>query len=607
MSNYINRGEVINVKQSVDFQEFVDEVIAKTDIVDTISRYVTMKRVGNRFQALCPLHNDKKTPSFSVSPDKQLFHCFGCGAGGTVIHFIMAKENLDFMEAVKLLAERAGIPVPDYRSQSERDKAAALHNKKKRMYEMNAEAGRFFYSNLTAKGNEAAIDYLKGRGLSGATVKAFGIGYAPDSWSGLIDFMKEKGYSEEELSEGGLAVKRENGTYFDKFRDRIMFPIMDLRGNVIAFGGRILKDKDNAPKYLNSPETLVFKKKDNLFAMNLAKNSKSGQFLVMEGYMDVISLHQNGFDNAVASLGTAFTPQQAELLKRYADKAVLCYDADEAGQKAADRAGEILRESGIKARVLTINDAKDPDEYIQKKGKELFGLLVDNAESFIEYKIGKIEKKYNLEDTVEKIEFIEEIAKILANIKNSVEREVYIKKIARKTDISPDSIAVQVENLSRKMTVGEKYKAERDEKRDFERRTGGRQDLNKMRVFNAEKLLLNLLCEKVAFQKVSKTLKPEDFSEGIHRKLAEVIYDTHIRGEKIRPMSIIAEFDEKDAGRISEILSDDKNVDNHEKAIEMPLKIISEYRLQKEGETSTRDGDTEKLQEIMDRLKKDKK
>lgn len=595
------------VKQNVDFQEFVDEVIAKTDIVDTLSRYVTLKRVGNRFQALCPLHNDKKTPSFSVSPDKQLFHCFGCGAGGTVIHFIMAKENLDFMEAVKFLAERAGIPVPDYRSQSERDKAAALHNKKKRMYEMNVEAARFFYSNLTAKGNEAAIEYLKSRGLSGATVKAFGVGYATDSWSNLIDFMKEKGYSEEELSEGGLAVKRENGTYFDKFRDRIMFPIMDLRGNVIAFGGRILKDKDNAPKYLNSPETLVFKKKDNLFAMNLAKNSKSGQFLVMEGYMDVISLHQNGFDNAVASLGTAFTPQQAELLKRYADKAVLCYDADEAGQKATDRAGDILRESGIKAKVLTVNDAKDPDEYIQKKGKEMFGLLVDNAESFIEYKIGKIEKKYNLEDTVEKIEFIEEIAKILANIKNNVEREVYIKKIARKTDISPDSIAVQVENLSRKIIVGEKYKEERNEKRNFERRTGGRRDLDKMRVFNAEKLLLNLLCEKAAFQKVSKTLKPEDFSEGIHRKLAEIIYDTHMRGEKIHPMSIIAEFDEKDAGRISEILSDDKNVDNHEKAAEMPLKIISEYRLQKEGETSTLDGDTEKLQEIMDRLKKDKK
>ena len=403
------------MKQSVDFQDFIDEVIAKTDIVDLISHYVTLKRVGNRFQALCPLHNDKKTPSFSVSPDKQLFHCFGCGAGGTAIHFIMQKENLDFMEAVKYLAEKSGIPVPDYRSSSERAKAAEIHNKKKRMYEINAEAARFFYSNLTTPTGKDALDYLKRRGLKSATIKAFGLGYSPDSWSALIDFMKTKGYTEAELFEAGLAVKRDqSNTYFDKFRDRVMFPILDLRGNVIAFGGRIMKDKGDAAKYLNSPETLVFKKKENLFAMNLAKNSKAGQFLVMEGYMDVISLHQSGFDNAVASLGTAFTPQQAEILKRYADKAVLCYDADEAGQKAADRAGEILRETGIKTRVMTITGGKDPDEYINTKGKEMFKLLIDNAESFIEYKIGKIEKQYNLEDAVEKLEFIEQISKTVS-------------------------------------------------------------------------------------------------------------------------------------------------------------------------------------------------
>ncbi|MBQ9736885.1 MAG: DNA primase, partial [Clostridia bacterium] len=373
------------MKESVDFQDFVDEVIAKNDIVDFISQYTTLKRVGNRFQALCPLHNDKKTPSFSVSPDKQLFHCFGCGAGGTVIHFVMAKEGLDFMEAVKLLADKAGVPIPDYRSQNERSQAAAIQKKKKRMYEMNAEAARFFFSCLTAKSGASALDYLRGRGLSNSTIKAFGLGYAPDSWTTLVDFMKSKGYLESELIEGGLAKQRDNGTAYDVFRGRVMFPIMDLRGNVIAFGGRTLKD-DQA-KYLNSPETLVFKKKENLFAMNLAKNSKSGQFLIMEGYMDVISLHQNGFDNAVASLGTAFTPQQADILKRYADKAVLCYDADEAGQKAANRAGEILREKDINTRVLTITDGKDPDEYINVKGKEMFGLLLDNAESFIEYKI----------------------------------------------------------------------------------------------------------------------------------------------------------------------------------------------------------------------------
>ncbi len=594
------------MKQSVDFQDFVDEVIAKTDIVDLISRYVTLKRVGNRFQALCPLHNDKKTPSFSVSPDKQLFHCFGCGAGGTAIHFIMQKENLDFMEAVKYLAEKSGIPIPDYRSSSERAKAAEIHNKKKRMYEINAEAARFFYSNLTAPSGKDALDYLKRRGLTNATIKAFGLGYSPDSWSALIDFMKTKGYTEAELCEAGLAVKRDqNNTYFDKFRDRVMFPILDLRGNVIAFGGRIMKDKDGAAKYLNSPETLVFKKKENLFAMNLAKNSKAGQFLVMEGYMDVISLHQNGFDNAVASLGTAFTPQQSEILKRYADKAVLCYDADEAGQKAADRAGEILREAGIKTRVMTITGGKDPDEYINTKGKEMFKLLIDNAESFIEYKTGKIEKQYNLEDTVEKLEFIEQIAKILANIKNSVEREIYIKNIARKTDISHESITAQVENLIRKNSRRAEMKAERDEKRAFEERTGGRKDLDEMRLYNAEKLMLNLLCEKEIFKGVSEKLQPEEFTEGLHRKLAEVIYAKQQGGEKLQPMSVISEFDEADAGRVSEIILDDKNVADKKMAANQAYKIIKTHQLK--AEAMSGEDDAQRLQAIMDKLKKDKK
>lgn len=592
------------MKQSVDFQDFVDEVIAKTDIVELISHYVTLKRVGNRFSALCPLHNDRKTPSFSVSPDKQLFHCFGCGAGGTAIHFIMQKENLDFMEAVKLLADKAGIPVPDYRSSSERAKAAKLHNKKKRMYEMNAEAARYFFSNLTSKRGEAALGYLKRRGLSNATIKSFGLGYAPDSWTALIDFMKSKGYTEDELLEGGLAVKRDNGTHFDKFRDRVMFPILDLRGNVIAFGGRIMTDKEGAPKYLNSPETPVFKKKENLFAMNIAKNSKAGQFLLMEGYMDVISLHQNGFDNAVASLGTAFTPQQAEILKRYADKAVLCYDADEAGQKAADRAGEILRGANIKTRVITITDGKDPDEYINAKGKEMFGLLVDNAESFTEYKIGKVEKQYNLEDSVEKLEFIEQIAKILANIKNDVEREIYIKNTARKTDISPESIAVQVKNLMRRNQKNAAAAADRDERRAFEERTGGRRDFDKMRLYNAEKLMLNLLCEKEIFEGVFEKLKPDEFTEGLHRQLAEVIYDTYRKGEKIQPMAIISRFDEADAGRVSELIMDDKNVDNKKTAANQAYKIIKEYHLKK---AASGENDEAKLQEIMDKLKKEKK
>ena len=591
---------------SVDFQSFVDEVVEKNDIVELISRYTTLKRVGNRFQALCPLHNDKKTPSFSVSPDKQLFHCFGCGAGGTVIQFIMARENLDFMEAVKFLADKSGIPVPDFRSATEKNRAAEIHNKKKRLYEINSEAGKFFFKNLISPEYDYALAYFKNRKLTNSTIKSFGLGYAPDSWTSLIDYMKEKGYHESELEEAGLVVKRDNGTYFDKFRDRVMFPIIDLRGNVIGFGGRILKDRDDAPKYLNTPETLIFKKKENLFAMNIAKNTKAGQFLLMEGYMDVISLHQNGFDNAVASLGTAFTPQQAEILKKYADKAVLCYDSDEAGQKAADRAGEILRDAEIKGRVLTINDGKDPDDYINAKGADMFRMLVDNAESFIEYKIHKIEKQYNLDDAVEKIEFIEKVARIFANIKNDVEREVYIKKIARQTDISPESISVHVNNLYRKERRLENRRSEREEKRQYEQRAGLRGDLDKMRLYNAEKLMLNLLCEKDVFSSFKDKLLPSDFSTDIHKKLAEIIFNTHTKGEKIVPLSIISQFDESEIGLVSEILSDDKNVDNKNESATMPFKIIREYKLKREEQISAADGNTEKLQEIMDRLKKDK-
>ncbi len=591
---------------SVDFQSFVDEVVEKNDIVELISHYVTLKRVGNRFQALCPLHNDKKTPSFSVSPDKQLFHCFGCGAGGTVIHFIMAKENLDFMEAVKYLADRAGIPVPDFRSNAERTRAAEIHNKKKRLYEINSEAGKFFFKNLIAPEHDYALEYFRKRKLTNATIKSFGLGYAPNSWTSLIDYMREKGYSESELEDAGLAIKRDNGTYFDKFRDRVMFPIIDLRGNVIGFGGRILKDRDDAPKYLNTPETLIFKKKENLFAMNIAKNSKSGQFLLMEGYMDVISLHQNGFDNAVASLGTAFTPQQADILKKYADKAVLCYDSDEAGQKATERTGEILRDAGIKGRVLIMNDAKDPDEYINTKGADMFRLLTENAESFIEYKIHKIEKQYNLDDAAQKFEFIEQIAKVFANIKNDVEREIYIKKIARQTEVSPESISAQVDNLARKNRAFEKSRIEREEKRNYEARMGLKGDLSKMRLYNAEKLMLNLLCEKDIFLSFKDKLSPNDFSDDLHKRLAEIIFKTYENGEKIVPLSIISQFDESDIGRVSEILSDDKNVDNKKESATMPFKIISEYKLKREEKISTADGDTEKLQEIMNQLKRDK-
>lgn len=592
---------------SSDFQSFIDEVIEKNDIVEIVSEYTKLKRVGSRFQGLCPLHNDKKSPSFSVSPDKQLFHCFGCGAGGTVIHFIMQRENLDFMEALKLLADRARIPMPENRTVQEKNEMAKLHGKKQRMYKMNSDAGKFFHSCLNDKKYSYAFRYLENRKITAKTITTFGIGYAPDSWNMLLEHLKGLGYSEKEILECGLVVKRDNdNSYFDKFRNRIMFPIIDLRGNVIGFGGRIIDDKSDSAKYLNSPETLIFKKKENLFSMNFAKNSKEENLLIMEGYMDVISLYQSGFTNAVASLGTAFTPEQAGIIKKYKGKAVLCYDADEAGQKAALRAGGILSEAGIKTKVLTITDGKDPDEYIKAKGAEMFKNLIEKAKNLTEYRILKIEKEYNLEDSAEKTEFITKVAEVFSNIKDPVEREIFMKDFSRKYDISLDAVNVHINKHTKKTETAEKRRAEKTERKNFETRTGGRKSLDGMRLYNAEQLVLNLMCEKDVFSIVKEELLPEDFSEGLHRMLAEKIYEIHNRGERINSAMLISEMDFRDTAEAARILSDDKNVDDKKMAVYEPLEIIKRIKNRRKEQALAEDGDIDSLMRMMEQLRKDK-
>lgn len=593
---------------SSDFQSFIDEVIEKNDIVEIVSEYTKLKRVGSRFQALCPLHNDRKSPSFSVSADKQLFHCFGCGAGGTVINFIMYKENLDFMEALKLLADRARIPMPDVRSNAQRNEMAKIHDKKQRMYNMNKDAGKFFYSCLTNPKYSFAMEYLKNRNISPATIKTFGLGYAPDSWNALLNHLKGLGYTESEIAECGLCVRREgDGSCYDKFRDRVMFPIIDLRGNVIGFGGRIINDKNgDAAKYLNSPETLIFKKKENLFAMNFAKNSKEDRLLIMEGYMDVISLHQKGITNAVASLGTAFTPEQAQIIKRYKGRAVLCYDADEAGQKAALRAGEILSNAGIKTKVLTVTGAKDPDEYINLKGAEMFKNLVENAVNLVEYRIAKIERQYNLDDGSEKIEFIDKVAEVFSEIKEPVEREIYMKEFSRKYDISIAAVEAHIDKYKRKTDALQRRKEESSERRAFEKRTGGRRDLNNMRLYNAEQLLLNLISEKEVFGLLKDNLLPEDFSEGLHRKLAEIIFKIHMEKGNVVPASVLAECSPEEVPEAAKILSDDRNVDDKKKAAKEALEIIKQIQNRKTEKVLAESGDIDSLKEIINQLKKDK-
>lgn len=589
---------------NADFQSFVDEVIDKNDITEVISEYAKVKRVGTRFAALCPLHNDKKSPSLSISPDKQLFHCFGCGAGGNVIHFIMAAEHLDFMDALKMLADRAKIEIPEF-SKSLHKKDTA--DKKQLIYNINSEAARYFYSNLAGNKGTDALAYLKNRGIKNSTIKMFGLGYAPEGWTSLIDHLKSKGYSEHEVYEAGLAKMRDNGTYYDAFYDgRVMFPIINVQGNIIGFGGRIMTDKSNTGKYLNSPETLVFKKKENLFGINLAKNDKSGRLLLMEGYMDVISLHQEGITNAVASLGTAFTEQQAKIVKRYGGKAVLCYDSDEAGKKATIRAGEILTSHDIKTKVLTIVGGKDPDEFVRAKGGDMFRVLIESAKPFIEYRIDEIQKQYIPADTEntgfcdpeDRLEFTEAAAKILAEIKNPVEYEIYAKRVSEKTGISVDSINASVLNIRRGL---ESEKGRREEGNIRRRNNESvRSSGVNVKIFNAEQLLLSLLCDKSVYKIVSeKGVGPNYFLVPLHRKLAEIIFDMFNKFGSADVTRILDSFDENDRGNVAKILLNDKNVMIASKACLQPLQIIIEANNRIRQEEMLKSGDLETLDNLL--------
>lgn len=411
-------------------EEIIQKVKDSSDIVDIISESVKLKKSGRNYIGLCPFHHEK-TPSFSVSQDKQIFRCFGCGEGGNVITFIMKYKNLDFVESVKLLAERSNIEIETENSIESKNKQ--LYEK---AYKINVEAARFFYSQL--KQNKNALSYFLNRGISENTIRKFGLGYAPDGWSNLIRFLKYKGYTELDMLNAGLIIKSEKGTFYDRFRNRVMFPVFDYRGKVIGFGGRVLDD--SKPKYLNSPETAVFKKGTNLFGLNYAiKNLQEKMIIIVEGYMDCISLHQQGITNVVASLGTALTPNQAKLLKRYVNKIIISYDADLAGQTATLRGLEILRNEDFDVKVLTVPHGKDPDEFVRSNGREAFAKLIDNALPLIDYRLKKIGENVNFNDP----EMVAKYAKdstLIVNELNPLQKDVYIKKISETTGIKEQSI-----------------------------------------------------------------------------------------------------------------------------------------------------------------------
>lgn len=416
---------------------FIQELRYRCDIEQIISPYVNLKRRGRNLVGICPFHSEK-TPSFTVYPESQSYFCFGCSAGGDAITFIRNIENLEYVEAVKFLAERVGMTVPDT---TEDDTASKM---KVRILEINRETARFYHSCLKAPMGQQALKYLTDRGLSIKTIVHFGLGYAPNDWRQTLNHLKSKGFTEKEILASGLVLQGRNGGLYDQFRDRVMFPIIDIRGNVIAFGARLLNG--TGPKYINSSDTPVYKKSRNLFALNFAKNVKSDTMILAEGYMDVIALHQAGFENAVATLGTALTSEQSRMISNYAQKVVISYDSDEAGQKAAKRALQLFDQTGVSVRILNIKDAKDPDEFIKKFGAQRFKLLIEGASSAIDFEIAKVRQKYDMEQSEDKVSFLKEIVKVLADISNKLEREVYILKIVNEFGISKEALTSNIEN-----------------------------------------------------------------------------------------------------------------------------------------------------------------
>lgn len=423
---------------------FLDELKARSDITEIVSGYVSLKRRGKNMVGLCPFHNEK-TPSFNIYPENGSFYCFGCGTGGDVITFIRRIENLDYMEAVRFLAQRAGLNVPEDQVD---DGMARLRS---RILEINRETARFYHRILMGEEGKAGLSYLTGRGLSLRTIRHFGLGFSPAGRFQLCDHLRGMGYSDEEMITANVAFKSRSGRAMDRFNNRVMYPIIDLRGNVIAFGGRILTDEK--PKYINTNDTPVYHKSNGLFAMNFAKNTDSGQLILAEGYMDVISLHQAGFPQAIASLGTSLTTEQARLISRYAKEVVICYDSDSAGQKATARAIPILREAGLLVRVMSVPDGKDPDEFIRSHGEEgrlRFQKLLDACGNDVEYQLQKLKSQQNIQTESGRVQYLNAAAEVLAGIQNPIERDVYAGRLAEEAGVERSSVLLLIRQLDRK-------------------------------------------------------------------------------------------------------------------------------------------------------------
>ena len=552
---------------------FLQELKLRSDITEIASSYVNLKRHGRNMVGLCPFHGEK-TPSFNIYTENGSFYCFGCGAGGDVITFIMKIENLDYVEAVKFLAQRAGMEMPENTYDD------SLSKLRMRIYEANREAARFFHATLLSQRGQSGLNYLRGRALSDRTIRHFGLGFADDDWNSLCNHMKNKGFSEYEIYSANLAFKRKSGNgIYDRFVNRVMFPIIDLRGNVIAFGGRIMTDEK--PKYLNTSDTPVFKKSENLFSLNNAKSSGTRTLILCEGYMDVIALNQAGFTNAVATLGTALTNEQAVLMKRYADEVIICYDADGAGQKATARAIEILRNAGLPIKILTVPSGKDPDEFIRSKGENgpaAFKLLIEKCGNDIEYRLMKLKENYNLNTTDGKVAFLNEAVKIVATIESPIERDVFASKLCAELEIDKNAFLEQISKVKRR----DRRENIKKETRQIQAELNGQSDkinrehYKKPRSSSAEEALLVYLINNPDYaNSISERVTPDKFSNSLIKRYYEYVLSKIKSGYE--PLtSVSSDFNSDEVSYLYKLISTTIPAASTREAVEEYINVINE-------------------------------
>lgn len=538
-------------------EELIEEIKNSNDIVDVISQYVNLKRSGRNFFGLCPFHKEK-SPSFSVSPDKQIFHCFGCGAGGNVIHFISKIENADFKEAIGILANRAGIELPTLNNYED-NKTALLKSK---VYEINQIAAEFYHQNLYKPTSKIGQEYIKKRKLDNRTLKSFLIGYS-GNFDELYRILKQKGFTEEEILASSLVNKTDDGKYIDRFRKRVMFPIQDTRNKVIAFGGRVTDD--SKPKYINSPENIVYSKGRHLFGLNVAKRGELKNIIIVEGYMDAISLYQRGITNVVASLGTALTEAQGRLLRRYSERVTIGYDSDGAGQAATLRGLEILQNIGCDVRILQISGAKDPDEYVINYGPERFLKCVEQAISLVEFKVKMLKQSLNLDNINDKIKFLNQVAKILSNVTNSIERELYVEKIANEYNVSKEAIYGEVNKLIYAKNTGEKTLEKPIVKKEIKKE---KQEIDSSTT-KRENLIIYLLINypQESYKKIKSVISENDMKLEENQKILKKMYEEIEKGNI--NIDILNYFEEQNIiDHISGIMSYDFEISDLNKCIE---------------------------------------